>query len=54
MRRESSDLDSKEEEEALDSDPFATYLIGAATVVLISRGVHGARSQGQWGAWRAR
>jgi hypothetical protein len=46
MREESSDLDSEEEYEVSDSDPFATYLVEAAAAVLISGGVHGARSQG--------
>jgi hypothetical protein len=46
---ESSYLDLEEEEEASDPDPFTTYLVGAAVVILISGGVHGVRSQGQWG-----
>ena len=49
MRGESSDLDLDEEEKASDPDPFTTYLVGAAVAILISGGMHGVRSQGQWG-----
>jgi hypothetical protein len=47
MRGESSDLNPEVKEEASDPDPSVTYLVGAATIVLISGGVHRAGSQRQ-------